>query len=185
MTPKVKRQQPPELIPKTETSGYLDLVSQLNPKALAMDEFAGCLVGIGHFFERGVVLLRQPRILTLCPPLSGSAQQSALEHLTEDWPQQDVKWMQPLLPFWLGFVSRCSQHDLPLFCASVLKVAQHAQLGSGKLACPPVLVYSMSAMVSCLQRDGLSEEEALEHVDFNIIGGWMGPGTPLLWSRPV
>jgi hypothetical protein len=43
----------------------------------------------------------------------------------------------------------------------------------------PVLAYSIPAIIGVLmKRDGLSREEAQEHFDVNIIGSWVGDGTP-------
>ena len=30
-----------------------------------------------------------------------------------------------------------------------------------------------------MQRDGLSHEDALEHMEFNVVGAWLGPHTPI------
>jgi hypothetical protein len=41
-------------------------------------------------------------------------------------------------------------------------------------------VYDYTKIVSNLQKDGMSEEEAIEYVEFNIAGAWVGKGTPAL-----
>ena len=54
----------------------------------------------------------------------------------------------------------------------------------------PLVVYDANKIVDILRLDGLKsgldEEEAVENAqewfDFNIIGGWMGPGTPMFIS---
>lgn len=43
---------------------------------------------------------------------------------------------------------------------------------------PPVLCYDRSAVIRQYQDEGMSEEEALEHFYFNVIGGWVGEHTP-------
>jgi hypothetical protein len=44
-----------------------------------------------------------------------------------------------------------------------------------------VLVYSGERIVKGLmERDGMSMEEAIEYIDFNIEGAYMGPGTPII-----
>lgn len=44
----------------------------------------------------------------------------------------------------------------------------------------PVLAYSIPAIIALLiQRDGLTRDEAQEHFDVNIIGAWVGDGTPI------
>ena len=45
---------------------------------------------------------------------------------------------------------------------------------------PDVAVYDVSKMVSILvKRDGMSEEEAIEYIEFNTIGAWVGEQTPI------
>tara|TARA_R110000824_G_scaffold381567_1_gene574390 strand:- start:2848 stop:3117 length:270 start_codon:yes stop_codon:yes gene_type:complete len=50
----------------------------------------------------------------------------------------------------------------------------------------PIVVYSASACVECLQkRDGMDFEEALEFFEFNVKGSWVGENTPIfLYDRP-
>jgi len=45
---------------------------------------------------------------------------------------------------------------------------------------PTIAVYDYTKIVSNLQKDGMSEEEAIEYVEFNIAGAWVGKGTPAL-----
>jgi len=47
-----------------------------------------------------------------------------------------------------------------------------------------VLVYSGEKIVEGLmQRDGMSWEEAIEYIEFNIEGAYMGPDTPVvMWE---
>ena len=48
---------------------------------------------------------------------------------------------------------------------------------------PPVVAYSVDKIIEILvERDGLTYEQAIEHFDFNIGGGWLGEGTPM-WIR--
>jgi hypothetical protein len=42
---------------------------------------------------------------------------------------------------------------------------------------PTIAVYDYTKIVS---KDGMSEEEAIEYVEFNIAGAWVGNGTPAL-----
>ena len=45
-----------------------------------------------------------------------------------------------------------------------------------------VLVYDMDKVVANLVAAGMTEDEAIEFVEFNIVGGWLGPFTPIhLW----
>lgn len=44
-----------------------------------------------------------------------------------------------------------------------------------------LLAYARRAILNVLiERDGMSEEEAVEYFDFNIAGAWVGPGTPVI-----
>jgi hypothetical protein len=44
----------------------------------------------------------------------------------------------------------------------------------------PLAIYSVERILAVLMREGVAyEEEAQELFDFNVIGGWFGPGTPI------
>ena len=44
---------------------------------------------------------------------------------------------------------------------------------------PAVAVYDYEKCVAVLvDRDGMDEEEAVEFFEFNVVGSWVGPGTP-------
>ena len=49
-----------------------------------------------------------------------------------------------------------------------------------RCARPPLLVYDREKIADSLMKDGLTYEEAQEHIDFNIAGAWVGEGTPLI-----
>jgi len=42
----------------------------------------------------------------------------------------------------------------------------------------PIALYDREKCIKILISEGMSEEEAEEHFGFNIIGGWVGEGTP-------
>lgn len=45
---------------------------------------------------------------------------------------------------------------------------------------PDLMVYDYDKAVELLQtRDGMTWEEAAEYLDFNVLGAWMGEGTPI------
>jgi hypothetical protein len=45
---------------------------------------------------------------------------------------------------------------------------------------PTLAAYSYSKAVEVLvKRDGITEEEAQEYIDFNVTGAWVGPNTPI------
>jgi hypothetical protein len=56
-----------------------------------------------------------------------------------------------------------------------------AFLGRGRrCGQPDIAVYDVAKMVQILvERDGMSEEDAREHLEFNTIGSWVGPTTPI------
>ena len=44
----------------------------------------------------------------------------------------------------------------------------------------PLAIYGVERILAVLMRDGeVDEEGAQEWFDFNVIGGWNGPGTPI------
>ena len=45
---------------------------------------------------------------------------------------------------------------------------------------PPVIIYSHRKCVEILEREGMTEEEALEHISYNVEGAWIGAGTPMI-----
>jgi len=48
----------------------------------------------------------------------------------------------------------------------------------------PIAVYDFDRVMDILlERDGLEEDEAAEHIEFNMIGGWHGEGTPCMLVR--
>ena len=47
-------------------------------------------------------------------------------------------------------------------------------------------VYDYDACVSILMdRDGMSDEEAVEYMDFNVTGAYVGKGTPCFLRQPL
>lgn len=43
-----------------------------------------------------------------------------------------------------------------------------------------VLVYSAKKIVKNLTHYNMTEEEALEYIDYNIVGAWVGENTPVI-----
>jgi len=58
----------------------------------------------------------------------------------------------------------------------ILGVSEGAALGN--LEEPELLVYSSSKIIEKLAKD-MTQEEAEEYFDFNILGAYMGAGTPI------
>ena len=56
-----------------------------------------------------------------------------------------------------------------------------AVVGTGhRCGQPDLLVYDTALVIDILMsRDGMSYEEAEEHLEFNIVGAWAGEGTPI------
>jgi len=52
----------------------------------------------------------------------------------------------------VGYVERCSQ--------------------------PPILVLDKEKCIKILMSEGMSDEEAIEYFEFNVIGSWAGEDTP-------
>ena len=42
----------------------------------------------------------------------------------------------------------------------------------------PVLCYDLHKVIAKMVADGMTEEEAYEYYNFNMIGAWVGEGTP-------
>jgi len=57
-----------------------------------------------------------------------------------------------------------------------------AFLGFSQRINQPILaVYSYDGLVKvCMDRDGMEWEEAVEYVDYNIVGAWVGEQTPII-----
>ena len=50
---------------------------------------------------------------------------------------------------------------------------------------PTLAVYDYARAVEVfMTRDGMAYEEAVEWMDFNVVGAWMGPHTPVWLRRP-
>ena len=43
---------------------------------------------------------------------------------------------------------------------------------------PPILIYDRARVISRLESDGMTNEEAEEYFNFNQIGAWVGDDTP-------
>ena len=47
-------------------------------------------------------------------------------------------------------------------------------------------VYDGAKLVDLFEADGMTQEEALEHINFNVEGGYVGPDTPIvMWPGRV
>ena len=49
---------------------------------------------------------------------------------------------------------------------------------------PTLAVYDYELGLQVLmERDGMTREEAIEYMEFNVVGAWVGPGTPIWLER--
>jgi len=49
---------------------------------------------------------------------------------------------------------------------------------------PDCAVYDYDAMVRiCMWRDGMSDDEAVEYIEYNCIGAWVGEQTPYILRK--
>lgn len=56
---------------------------------------------------------------------------------------------------------------------------------SRRLNEPYLAVYDYDKMLAiCVERDGMNEEDAMEYVDFNCVGAWVGELTPIIVVFP-
>ena len=53
----------------------------------------------------------------------------------------------------------------------------------GQHGMEPAIVYDYDLLVQILIEDGLTHEEAIEYVDYNIAGLWAGERTPVIMFR--
>jgi len=57
---------------------------------------------------------------------------------------------------------------------------EDALIGTGWQFSQALMVYSVEKVLEILMtRDGMSHEEAREFYEFNIVGAYVGPGTPV------
>ena len=47
----------------------------------------------------------------------------------------------------------------------------------------PVVVYDRDRCIELFQYQGMTEEEAKIYFDYNVIGSWVGKGTPIFMTR--
>lgn len=57
----------------------------------------------------------------------------------------------------LGFIQRCGQ--------------------------PPVAIYDNDRLIAHYEKQGMTFDEAVEWIDYNVIGAWVGKGTPAVLVR--
>ena len=61
---------------------------------------------------------------------------------------------------------------------------EDAFVGLGQQFNRHVAVYDLDRIIEVLmRRDGLSYDDAQEHIEFNFLGAWTGPQTPIFVKR--
>ena len=48
----------------------------------------------------------------------------------------------------------------------------------------PVVVYSYNLLIEVFVKQGMTEDEAVEWIDYNVAGAWVGERTPLILYTP-
>jgi hypothetical protein len=56
---------------------------------------------------------------------------------------------------------------------------KEAFIGIGYQFHLPVAIYSQKKAIQCLEKQGMSELEAIEYYDYNIAGSYVGENTPI------
>jgi len=63
----------------------------------------------------------------------------------------------------------------------IIEGANSALMGVGqRCGQPDIAIYSYDALVAHFMRDGMDEGEAMEWIEHNIVGAWLGEGTPIV-----
>jgi hypothetical protein len=50
---------------------------------------------------------------------------------------------------------------------------------------PPIRCYDLDKVLAQYVQDGMTHEEAVEFFEFNVIGAWVGEGTPCFLRQPT
>lgn len=63
----------------------------------------------------------------------------------------------------------------------IIEGANSALMGVGqRCGQPAIAIYSYDALVAHYMADGMDEGEAMEWIEHNIVGAWLGEGTPIV-----
>jgi hypothetical protein len=61
---------------------------------------------------------------------------------------------------------------------------EDAFIGVGaRCGCPDIAVYDVEKCIASLMGQGMTDEEATEYFEFNVLGSWVGEATPLFLYR--
>jgi len=50
---------------------------------------------------------------------------------------------------------------------------------------PDLLVYDVEKCIKTLTKDGMTDEEAEDYFEFNVVGAWVGEDTPMFLYREI
>ena len=56
---------------------------------------------------------------------------------------------------------------------------EDALIGVGRQFNHDVAIYDYNHCIAILMRDAMDIEEAIEYLEFNVLGAWVGPNTPV------
>jgi hypothetical protein len=59
---------------------------------------------------------------------------------------------------------------------------EDALVGTGFQFNNELAVYDYQKCIEILMRDGIDEEDAHDHMSFNVLGAWVGPNTPVFMN---
>lgn len=63
---------------------------------------------------------------------------------------------------------------------------EDAIIGEGqRCGSEPVLVYDYDKLVKIFEKQGMRQDEAIEWVDFNILGAYIGEDTPIILFKQL
>ena len=74
-----------------------------------------------------------------------------------------------------------TEHDIELL---VMDGHDDAILGVGQRFTDYFVVYDLKKVIAKLMEDGMTYEEAVEFHEFNQVGAWVGPRTPVFLHTP-
>ena len=52
---------------------------------------------------------------------------------------------------------------------------------AGRCGMDSVVVYDYDKLIECFMKQGMTDEEAVEWIDYNVTGGYIGEKTPLVF----
>lgn len=63
---------------------------------------------------------------------------------------------------------------------------EEALIGFGTRFVSPIAVYDLAKCINILvERDGMSDDEAIEYMDYNVLGAYMGESTPVFLDLDI